>query len=815
MPKELTAAEARHRCDPALFECDSTSELQPADAIIGQDRALSALRFGLNIQKQGFNVFVAGLAGTGKVTVIRAFLESLAASKPVPPDWCYVHNFKDPYCPRAIPVPPGTGQKLQQDMKQAIDNARRSLVAAFSTKEYAEQRSSILEELNRKREAAFQALSEKARQRGLLLKATQIGLVLIPATSNGEPLSDEAYQSLEPEARERLQQARDELGRELKETITHLQQEESKVEKELEEMNHQVAAYAVGRIFTALRESYSELPQVTLYLDEVEADIINRYQELRTEPRQPGGPEGLAAAMEEQARQRSLRNYEVNVLVDNSELKGAPVFLELNPTYTNLFGRIEKEAQFGALYTDFTMIKPGTLHRANGGYLVVRIEDLLMSFQAWDGLKRTLRDNKLSIEDIGERLGFIATKSLRPEPIPLDIKVVIIGEPLFYYLLLRNDTQFKELFKVKADFDSRMDRTEANMKSYAAVICRMCREEGLSHLRRDALAGIIEYSSRLADDRDKLSTLFAEIADIIREASFWAAEDGCDLIEARHVEKALEQKVYRSNLIQERINEMITAGTIMIEVQGKKVGQVNGLAVVDLGDFSFGRPSRITASVGLGREGLIDIEREAKLGGRLHTKGVMILQGYLNDRYVRDVPLSMSARLVFEQSYDEVDGDSASSTELYSLLSRLAEVPIKQGIAVTGSVNQKGEVQAIGGVNEKIEGFFEVCRARGLTGEQGVIIPASNVRNLMLKDEVVEAIQQGKFHIYPVSTVDEGMEVLTGLSAGKRLEDGTFEPGTINARVQAQLSGLAERLRDFGKPPGEAAGGSRQPGEAG
>jgi lon-related putative ATP-dependent protease len=422
-----------------------------------------------------------------------------------------------------------------------------------------------------------------------------------------------------------------------------------------------------------------------------------------------------------------------------------------------------------------------------------------MGFQSWEGLKRTLRDGNLMIEEIGERLGYLTVKSLRPEPIPLDVKVVIIGEPMYYHMLLRLDREFSELFKVKADFDSQMERTEANLKDYAAVICRICREEKLKHLKNDALAKIIEYSSRLADNQEKLSTLFADIADIIREANFWADEDKVKLIDAKHVQKAIEQKVYRSNLIQKRINEMINEKTIKIDTDGEEIGQVNGLAVIDMGDFAFGRPSRITASLGLGREGLVDIEREAHLGGKLHTKGVMILNGHITEKYARDIPLSLSARLVFEQSYDEVDGDSASSTELYALLSRLADAPIKQSFAVTGSVNQKGEVQAIGGVNEKIEGFFEVCKAAGLNGKQGVVIPASNAKHLMLKEDVFEAVKTGKFHIYPVSTIDEGIEILTGIKAGKLLKNGVFQAGSINDRVQKRLITLANKLRDFGR----------------
>jgi len=796
MVKELTAEQVRLQCPPTMFNCNSTEELKPKDGIIGQARALSALKFGLNIGKPGFNVYVSGLAGTGRTTAIKSFMEALAAKKETPSDWCYVHNFRDSYCPHALGVPAGRGKTLRKDMEVAVDGARRSLVQTFTSKEYAERREEITEDFNKKRAAVFKMLEKKAREKGFILQATPVGVVFVPA-ADGQPMSEEAYNKLGDAEREALKKKQDELTDELKAQIAKLSTEQSAIDKQLEDTDREMAGYSVRYLFEKLGEKYSQLPQVVAYLKDVEQDIIEHFEQFRAEPKaQDGDP---MASMREMAHQQALRKYEVNLLVDNSEVKGAPVILELNPTFNNLFGRMEKEAQFGALSTDFTMIKGGSLHHANGGYLVVRIEDILTNFQSWEGLKRTLRDGKLVIEELGERLGFVVTKSLRPEPIPLELKVVLIGEPMFYYLLLRLDMDFKELFKVKADFDSRMDRTNSNLKDYAAVICRICHSESLKHLSRDALAQIIEHSSRLAGDQKKLSALFADIADILREASFWAEEDKAKHIEGRHVDKAIEEKVYRSNLIQQRINEMIANGMILIDAGGEKVGQVNGLSVIDLGDFAFGRPTRITASVGLGRGGLIDIEREAKLGGRLHTKGVMILNGYIADKFVGDTPLSLSARLVFEQSYEEIEGDSASSTELYAILSRLADVPIKQGIAVTGSVNQKGEVQAIGGINEKIEGFFEVCRAKGLNGEQGVLIPASNVRNLMLKEEVAAVVREGKFHIYPVSTIDQGIEVLTGVKAGKHRKDGSFAPGSINDRVQKRLTSLAEKLRDFTK----------------
>jgi len=796
MPKELTAEQVRKICAPALFGCNSTGELVPMEGIIGQDRALSALKFGLNIGEVGFNIYVSGPAGTGRTTAIKSYLDALAAKKDTPSDWCYVHNFSDSYCPKALKVPAGMGKSLQKDVERAIDNAKRSLIQAFASKEYTARRAEITDGLNKKKEAAFDILGKKAEDRGLLLRNTPVGLVFIPA-SKDKPMSEEEYQNLSSEDKDELKKKQEELAKELKEQISKLRTEESTVEKQLEDTDREVAGYAISHLFEKLRGKYSQLQQVVDYLKEVEQDIIENFEQFKSEPKATDSDP--LAAMQGAVQKQTLRKYEVNVLVDNSELKGAPVVLELNPTFGNLLGRIEKEAQFGAMYTDFTMIKSGSLHRANGGFLVVRVEDLLTNFQSWEGLKRALRDEKLAIEELGERLGFVATKSLRPEPTPLDIKVVVIGEPLYYYLLLRLDLEFKELFKVKADFDSRMDKSEANLKDYAAVICSMCGKENLKHLKNDALAKIVEHSSRLAGDQEKLSTLFADIADILREANFWAEEERASLIEAKHVEKTVEQRVYRSNLIQQRINEMIEKGMIIIDTESEEIGQVNGLAVIDLGDFAFGQPTRITASVGVGREGIIDIERESKLGGRLHTKGVMILNGYITEKYVRDVPLSLSARLVFEQSYEEVEGDSASSTELYTILSRLADAQIKQGIAVTGSVNQKGEVQAIGGVNEKVEGFFEVCRIKGLNGKQGALIPASNVRNLMLKEQVVEAVNAGKFHIYPVSTIDEGIEVLTGLKAGKRLEDGSFEPDSLNDRVQKRLITLAEKLRDFTK----------------
>jgi lon-related putative ATP-dependent protease len=485
------------------------------------------------------------------------------------------------------------------------------------------------------------------------------------------------------------------------------------------------------------------------------------------------------------------------------DVKGAPVVMEFNPTYQNLFGTTEKEAQFGALVTDFTMIRGGSLHKANNGYLIIPVEELLRNPFSYEGLKRALRDEKIVIEEPQERFGFISTKSLKPQPIPLKVKVVLIGNPYLYQQLFTLDMEFTELFKVKAEFDTTMARTEENVQQYAAFVCTICQKENLKHLDGSGLAKLVEYSQRLAQDQQKLSTRFAEVADIIREANFYATQEKSNLVTGNHVKKAIEEKIYRSKLIQEKIQEMTNRGILLIDTDAEKVGQVNGLSVMGLGDFAFGNPSRVTASLGLGREGVIDIEREAKMGGPIHTKGVLILSGYLNEKYARDKPLSLSASLVFEQNYAGVEGDSASSTELYAILSALSGLPIRQGIAVTGSVNQKGEVQAIGGVNEKVEGFFEVCKAKGFTGQQGVMIPESNMQNLMLKEEVVDAVKAGLFHIYSVKTIDEGIEVLTGIKAGERRKDGAFEDGTVNYRVDKQLKNMAEKLKEFPLMPTE------------
>jgi len=790
MPRELTPDRARWRCPPDLVGCRCTDEIPFTTEIIGQERAVRALRFGLRVKRRGFNIYVAGHPGTGRKTAILSFLEELAKKLPTPPDWCYVNNFKDPSRPRALRLPPGKGRAFRRAMEVFVEEMRRELRRAFESEEYSRRRGEVLRAIEEERSRLTREVEETAAKEGFVVQRTPVGLLITPIVE-GRPITDRELALLPEPIREEIARRKGELEKRLRDALRRFRELERRAKRLLMELDREIARYALTPLISELLEEYGDVEEVREYLKEVEEDILENLPAIlgREKKEHPLPIPGL--------EEDPTRRYRVNLVVDNSELEGAPVVLELSPTYKRLFGVVEKVARMGALFTDYTMIRAGSAHRANGGFLILPIEPLLSDPLAWSTLKRALMNETLEIEDVVERLGLISTKTLRPEPIPFDAKVILIGSPYLYHLLYNLDREFRELFKVKAEFDTVMDRNPENIRKYACFISNLCRKEGLRHLDASAVAAIVEYGCRLAGDQRKLSTRFAELADVIREASFYAEEEGAEYVSRRHVEKALEEKVYRSNLMQEKIRELIERGVILIDVDGEKVGQVNGLAVIELGDYSFGRPNRVTATVSLGRDGIIDIEREAKMGGPIHTKGVLILSGFLSERYAQRVPLSLSARLVFEQSYSEVEGDSASSAELYALLSALSGKPIKQGIAVTGSVNQKGEIQAVGGINEKVEGFYEVCKAIGLNGRQGVIIPESNVDNLMLRDEVLDAMEKGLFHIYPVKTVDEGIEILTGVKAGERLPDGSYEEGTINYLVQRRLIEMAERIKEY------------------
>ncbi|MFW9850120.1 MAG: Lon protease family protein [Candidatus Thorarchaeota archaeon] len=790
MFEELDVEKYRKYCEPSLIRCKTTEELSPHDDIIGQERALRALSFGLEIRDKGFNVYAAGAPGTGKTTTVSAFLEDKAKEQKIPPDWCYVYNFQNPSEPNAIRLSPGWAKQLKRDIDDLIDAARKVLPEIFESEDYITRRQATTKAIEVERNALFTQLNELAQQKGFILRSSPSGLLVIPVLE-GQPLSDEQIAALDPKSLESINKARQELDVELRNAMRELRKMETQVNSQLEKLNRDVALFAIGHIISDLETSYSKNEEAVKYIGEVQESIlgnIGRFIEAKD----------IASMTPEQifALNEFFKQYQVNIMVSNDQLDGAPVVVEYNPTYSNLFGQIEKEARFGVLSTDFTMIQPGSLHKANGGYLMIPVEDLAKTPMSYQSLKRALKNESITIEELNLVPGPIAARGLKPEPIELNVKVVLVGDTQVYDLLYSQDPDFKELFKVKAHFDTVMDRSEENIEKYASAMANVCIREGLKHLDAQAAAKVIEFSSRLADDQEKLSTRFADVSDIIREATFYATKSKSKHVLAKHIQKAIEEKIYRSNLIQERIQEMIDRGVILIDTKGEAVGQVNALSVMQFGDFSFGGPSRITASVSIGRQGIVDIERESELGGRIHTKGVMVLSGYLSRVFAQDKPLGLTARLVFEQSYSGVDGDSASSTELYALLSVLSGIPIKQSLAVTGSVNQQGQIQAIGGVNEKIEGFYEICKLKGLTGKQGVVIPESNVQNLMLKEEIVADAKKGKFHIYPVRTISEGIEVLTGHDAGLN-GDGSFVDGSVFDLANKRLAEMTEKLKEY------------------
>jgi len=786
--KELPIKQLRRRCDEKSLGFKNTGEISTVKEIIGQQRAVKALKFGLEMKKQGFNIYVAGRAGTGRETAVKGFLETYAKNKGIPSDLCYVNNFRNPYEPKAIELPPGKAKKFKNDMLRLIEEATRLLPEAFKSDNYAAKRDATLKSYEVRRKKLYEELNKKARKQGFVLQTTPTGLLIIPI-KNGKPVSEQEFVSMKPEMKTKVQRKKDKLGEDLRNTVRQLKKLEGKGNEALKKMNREVALFVIKHLVDDIYDNFSKFKDVTAYLNEVQDEILDNISQFLKDSKD--------TSQDPRSNETDFKKFAVNVIVDNSDLKGAPVIIEHNPTFQNLFGRIEKESRMGILSTDFTMIHGGSLHKANGGFLVLTAEELLQNMFSWEGIKRALMNSQITIEEAGERLGFITTKGLRPEPVPLSVKVVLIGNPLLYHLLYTRVMEFKELFKVKAEFDTSMQRNAENEKKYVGFICTFCTKEGLKHFDASAVSRIIDYGSRLAENQNKLSTKFADIGDIMREANLYATQAKSKYTKASHIKRAIEEKTYRSNLIQEKTQEMIEHGLYLIDTKSEIVGQVNGLSVISMGDISFGRPSRLTVTFGMGKKGIIDIEREVKLGGPIHSKGVMILSGYLTAKYAQNKPLSLTARIVFEQSYGGIDGDSASSTELYALLSSLSGLPIKQALAVTGSINQKGEVQAIGGVNEKIEGFFEICKIDGLSGKQGVLIPASNVQNLMLRDEVLDAVKSSKFHIYPIVSVDQGIEILTGVRAGMRKQDGTFPKHTINYMIDNKLMEIAENLKQF------------------
>jgi lon-related putative ATP-dependent protease len=798
---ELRPEQLRRRLDPGKLGFESTADVEPLVGTVGQPRALDALEYGLAVETQGFNLFVSGPAGSGRLTTVLDTLRGLAPGRPKPPDWVYVHDFANPDRPNAIALPAGRGVEFARAMDAFVDAAKAEITRAFESEEYERRQREIAAETSAQRQKEEEDLTAFAAERMIALRTTLVGVASVPLVG-GKPITREQFERLPPEQQEAITRATAEVEERAAgfvRQVRRLEQEERRRESELE---REVALFATEPLFHDLRERFGDVEEVLEHLEDVKSDLLENVSDFRETEESP-----LQLALS--PRPRDFMRYRVNVLVSNDGDEGAPVVVERNPTYYNLLGRIEYRATFGAMSTDFREIKSGALHRANGGFLVLDVLDVIRHPFAWDALKRSLRSGEVRIESLGEEFSAVPLASLRPEPIPLDLKVVLIGSSFAYLVLYSLDEDFRELFKVKADFAPELDWTSEHHRNYAAFVSRWVRENDLRHFDRAAIARLIEHGARLRENQRKLSARLIEISDVVSEASFWAEREGHDVVEAEDVEVAIRKREFRSSLIEERVRELVEDGTIVIATDGEQVGQVNGIAIADLGDYSFGRPARVSARVSLGRGGVESIEREIDLSGPIHSKGFMILAGYLAATYAQEWPLVLSATLTFEQSYDEIEGDSASSTELYALLSALSGLPLDQGVAVTGSVDQHGNVQAVGGVTRKVEGFFATCRAKGLTGRQGVIVPAANVRHLMLDDEVVEAVRDGDFHVWAVRTIDEGIEILTGAPAGRRRKDGTFTSGSVHALVDAKLRGYADALHRFGEPPTEEKPGRR------
>jgi lon-related putative ATP-dependent protease len=796
--KPLPVGDLFHACDPARFKFRNTAELEPLEELIGQDRAVEAVEFGIGIRRDGYNLFTAGPAGTGKHTLIAEFLQRQAKAEAVPDDWCYVYNFEDPRRPKALRMPAGRGQPLAADMQRLTEDLRAAIQSAFESEDYRNRREALAQEFKERQEGAFEDVQQKARERSIALVRTPVGLALAPLR-DGQVLSPKEFEALPEAERDKARADLKDLEEQLQVTLRQVPQWEREQRERVRTINREVTKLAVDHLIEEIGKKHTDLPEVIKWLDAIEQDVVANAEALLASEQTPAGEGGAPSRGGHMvARDGTIRQYTVNVLVSRDSNGGAPVLYEDHPTYGNLLGRIEHRSEFGTLVTDFTLITAGALHRANGGYLVLDALKLLTQPFAWEGLKRMLRAGEVQIESLGQSLSIIDTVSLDPEPIPLDIKIVLVGERVLCYLLCEYDPDFSELFKVQADFEEEMPREEANVDLYARLIGTIARNEKMRPFGPGAVGRIVERAARIAGDRGKLTTHMRSIADLLHESDYWAGEAGRDVVTAEDVSKAIDARIRRSDRLREKVQESIAEGILLIDSAGAKPGQINGLSVMQLGGVAFGRPSRITARTSLGRGHVIDIEREVKLGGPLHSKGVLILSGFLADRFGRDRPLALAASLVFEQSYGGIDGDSASSAELYALMSALSGAPIRQGFAVTGSVNQRGEVQAIGGANEKIEGFFDVCKARGLTGEQGVLIPASNTRHLMLREDVVEACRDGKFAIYAVESIDHGLEILTGVPAGAPDAEGAYPEGSINRLVADRLTDFAEKTRKMG-----------------
>ncbi len=787
----LSASELYQYCDVQQFDFDTTDQLDDLSEIIGQSRALEAIHFGIGIKRDGYNLFALGPAGTGKHGVVNQLLLQKATSEAQAPEWCYVNNFEQPHKPHKLCLPRGQGAELKSAMEALIDELKTIIPAIFEGDDYRHRLHDLDESLKAKQDEAINKIRTVAKEKNIALIRTPNGFAFAPMLE-GEVISPKDYKKLSKEEKDIVEKEVEALQEELQNTLNQVPQWRREARERLQKLNRDITQKAIQEPTDRLRKQFAEFSDVLSYLDDVEKDITDNIEEFRHTPEEDGDVVSLTA------HTPSFKRYSVNLLVEHGDENGAPVVYEDNPTYQNLVGRIEHMSMMGALITDFTLIKPGALHRANNGYLILEAYKVLQHPFSWEAIKRALRSNEIRIGSLEQMMSLVSTVSLEPEPIPLNVKVVLVGDRMLYYLLHELDPEFKELFKVAADFEDHMPRKPENNLLYARLIATLARKEKLKPFDKSGVARVIEHGSRITGDSERLTTHMRSICDLMFEADYWASQHGHDTVTRDDVQLAINALIRRNSRMKEGIHEAIERDILLIDTQGEAIGQLNGLTVMEAGDYAFGSPTRITAQVRMGEGDVLDIEREIDLGGPIHSKGVMILSGYLGANYAKEFPLALSASLVFEQTYGEVEGDSASSAELYALLSAIAEVPLKQGLAVTGSVNQYGKVQAIGGVNEKIEGFFDICKARGFNGEQGVLIPRSNVADLMLRQDVVDAVEKGEFSIHAVSTIDEGIEILTGVTAGEKDEEGNYPEDTLNGRVATQLLRFAELRHEFG-----------------
>ena len=788
---ELSYKDLKNVCNPNVFKFETTDDLDGTDAIYGQDRGIKALEFGLNVDSKGYNLYIEGPSGVGKTMYAKKYITKLASKKKVPDDWCYIYNFDDPNEPIAVSLPAGSGREFKNDMDFFITDVKNDIKLTFKNDDFEKQKSLMQSEFEQKKNSLLAKLNKNSLKSGFQVKATQNGVYMMPVI-DGKALEEEEFDKLDDETKKVFEENSSIVQSQVIEAINQIKALEKENNKRIDAWQSNIALITINSHINPLKTKYKKSKKVVCFLDNIKTDILKNInlfinEDASNNKKQPQKEETI----------KPWLNYRINLFVDNSNLEGAPVIMDSNYQYHNLFGKLEYENQYGMLKTDFTMLKPGLLHKANGGYIILQASDLLANQICYDALKKALLVKELNIENNMEQRSYMVMISLKPEPIPLNVKVLLLGDSEIYHALLALDPEFKKLFKIKSEFEESAPRTDANMLKLANFVHSFSKKEGMLPLDKGAMARVVEFASRMSEDKNKLSTKFNEIGEIVAESSTWARLSRKKIVTQDFIDKTLAERIDRIKKYDSRYLEMIKENTLLITTSGFEVGVINGLTVMTIGGYSFGKPAKITANTYMGKEGIINVEREADMSGPTHSKGVLILSGYLGETFAQDFPLSLNASLCFEQLYNGVDGDSASSTEAYAILSSLSEIPINQAIAVTGSVNQKGFIQPIGGVNEKIEGFYQVCKDRGLDGSHGVIIPIQNVRNLNLSDEVIESVKSGKFHIYAISTLDEGIEILTGVPAGKQNENGKYPAGTINYLVYEKLKKYYENSKDL------------------